>query len=87
MDVMLTPDLERQVAERIESGLYMTASEVVEEGLRLLFAQDRLDDEQISRFRAEIQVGLDELDRGDVVPMEEAFGEARERIATYRRQE
>ena len=32
----LTPDLERYVKRKIESGLYQTASEVVCAGLRLL---------------------------------------------------
>jgi antitoxin ParD1/3/4 len=85
MNVSLTPDLERQIAEKIDSGLYMTATEVVEEALQLLFTRDSLNEEQIARFRTEIQTGLDDLDVGDVVPMEDAFAEARARIAGYRR--
>ncbi len=85
MNVSLTTDLERQIAEKIDSGLYMTATEVVEEALQLLFTRDSLNEEQIARFRTEIQTGLDDLDVGDVVPMEDAFAEARARIAGYRR--
>jgi len=44
MNVLLTPDLERQIAEKIDSGLYTTASEVVQEALRLLFTRDTLDE-------------------------------------------
>ena len=40
---------------------------------------------EMERLVAEIQVGVNELARGDVVPMEEAFAEAWERIAAYRR--
>lgn len=36
MNVSLTPDLERFVRERVDSGLYNSASEVVREALRLL---------------------------------------------------
>ena len=36
MNVSLTPELERFVQGRVESGLYNNASEVVREGLRLL---------------------------------------------------
>ena len=36
MNVSLTPELERLVNEKVESGLYQTASEVVREALRLL---------------------------------------------------
>ena len=85
MNVSLTPELERRIAEKVESGLYTTASEVVREGLRLLFARNDLLEGQTARLRAEIQAGLEELDRGDVVPMHEAFAEAAERVATHRR--
>lgn len=41
MNVSLTPDLERFVREKVDSGLYNSASEVVREALRLLVARDR----------------------------------------------
>ena len=50
MNVSLTPELERLVAEKVESGLYESPGEVVREGLR--------------RLDAMLQVGLDPLDRG-----------------------
>jgi putative addiction module CopG family antidote len=36
LNVSLTPALERLIAERVSSGRYQTASEVVRAGLRLL---------------------------------------------------
>ena len=40
VNVSLTPELERLVNAKIESGLYQTASEVVREALRLLQKRD-----------------------------------------------
>ena len=40
MNVSLTPELERVVNEKVESGMYQTASEVVREALRLLKERD-----------------------------------------------
>ena len=40
MNVSLTPELERYVNQKIASGLYQTASEVVGAGLRLLKERD-----------------------------------------------
>jgi antitoxin ParD1/3/4 len=40
MNVSLTPEFERLVNEKVESGLYQTASEVVREALRLLKERD-----------------------------------------------
>jgi antitoxin ParD1/3/4 len=77
--------MERLIEEKVASGLYPTASDVVEEGLRLLFRRDDFDEQEIARLRAEIQIGLDELDRGEVVPLEDAFAEARDVIAAHRK--
>jgi antitoxin ParD1/3/4 len=40
MNVSLTPELEALVIEKVRSGLYQTASEVVREALRLLKNRD-----------------------------------------------
>jgi hypothetical protein len=53
--------------------------------LRPLFARSDLLEEQTTRLGAEVQLGLDELDRGEVVPMHAAIAEARDRVATRRR--
>jgi antitoxin ParD1/3/4 len=41
MNVSLTPELGRSVAERVASGRYRTASEVVRAALRLLEKEER----------------------------------------------
>ncbi|MEO5820296.1 MAG: type II toxin-antitoxin system ParD family antitoxin [Vicinamibacteraceae bacterium] len=62
MNVSLTPELERLVNEKVESGLYQTASEVVREALRLL--KDR--DAERELLRTDVKAGFDQLlrDRG-----------------------
>jgi putative addiction module CopG family antidote len=40
MNVSLTPQLDRFIEEKVESGLYSSQSEVVREGLRLLIHRD-----------------------------------------------
>ena len=60
MNVSLTPELEKLVQEKVASGLYQTASEVVREGLRLLKERD---DRQTS-LREAIQEGLTQLEIG-----------------------
>ena len=75
MNVSLTPELERRIAEKVESGLYTTASEVVCEGLRLLFEAETLRAERLDRLTADIQLGLDQLDQGQGIPGEVVFEE------------
>lgn len=61
MNVSLTPELERLVNEKVESGLYQTASEVVREALRLL--KDR--DQAREQLRSDVQSGFDQFARGE----------------------
>ena len=61
MNVSLTPELERLVNDKVQTGMYQTASEVVREGLRLL--ADR--DQHLDALRRDIASGLEAVDRGD----------------------
>ena len=70
MNVSLTPELERLVNEKVESGLYQTASEVVREALRLL--KDR--DQAREQLRADVQAGFDQLTRGEDRTYDKASG-------------
>jgi antitoxin ParD1/3/4 len=75
MNVSLTPELEKLVYEEVKSGRYKSASEVVREGLRLI----RLREAKIEALRRDIQLGIDELDRGEGIPASRVFGELRKK--------
>lgn len=80
LNVSLTPELEALVAERVESGRYLTASEVVREGLRLLEERDRLRDEALLGVRRKIEEGLSSLERGETVDGEALLAELERRL-------
>lgn len=48
LTVSLTPELETFVTSRVASGRYLTASEVVRDGLRLLEERQHLHDEALA---------------------------------------
>ena len=58
MNVNLTPQLEKMVRQKISSGLYSSASEVVREALRLMEEQDEMRAIKLARLRQDIQDGL-----------------------------
>ncbi len=62
MNVSLTPQLESLVNEKVKSGLYTSASEVVREALRLLDERDQLQAARLAQLRTEVQHGLRQLD-------------------------
>jgi antitoxin ParD1/3/4 len=64
MNVSLTPELENLVNEKVASGLYNSASEVVREALRLLFEQEEVRRLRIEELRREIKIGTDQIKQG-----------------------
>ena len=72
MNVSLTPELEKFVSNKVESGRYNSASEVVREALRLLEEHDTSRAAQLAELNAEIGRRLAALDRGETVDPAEA---------------
>lgn len=76
MNISLTPQLEGLIKQKVASGLYTSASEVVREALRLL---DEYEDTRARRFsalRKSIQEGIES---GEISPfdMQEIKAKAR----------
>ncbi len=84
MNVSLTPELERLVADKVASGLYRSASEVVRDALRLLEERDRLRAVRREELRREVRRGLDQLDRGESAPLDIEAIKARARKPSSR---
>jgi antitoxin ParD1/3/4 len=68
MNVSLTPELEELISQKVQSGRYTSASEVIREALRLLEEQDQLRQKRLAEFGRKIDRGLAQLDRGEGVP-------------------
>lgn len=63
MNISLTPKLETLVRDKVASGLYNNASEVIREALRILDQRDRHE-----KLKAEVEKGFRQIERGDTVP-------------------
>lgn len=82
MNVSLTKELENFVNQKVESGRYTSASEVIREALRLLEEHDTTRAEQLERFNAELGRRLAALDRGERI----SEAELRSRMAAKSRE-
>ena len=76
MNVSLTPELEKFVDGKVESGLYNNASEVIREGLRLLKEHDEIR----LKWREQVERGWLQAQAGQVVEGEQVFRKADQRI-------
>lgn len=85
MNVSLTKELEDLVNSKVETGRYLSASEVVREALRLLEERDRMREFRVEEMRRAIRAGDEQLARGESIPGEAVFGEIREKSRQRRK--
>jgi antitoxin ParD1/3/4 len=71
MNVSLTPALEKMVQQKVASGLYNSASEVIREALRLLAQNDKLQHAKLTALREDVEVGIRQLDNGQFTEYDE----------------
>ena len=72
------PDALKEFAlKRVEEGAYSNPSDYV----RTLIRADRERQQKLEALRRDIQVGIDELDRGEGIPADEVFDRLRQRRA------
>jgi antitoxin ParD1/3/4 len=86
MNISLTPELEQLVLDKVKSGMYHSASEVMRDALRLLKERDQLQALKLQELRREVQKGLDQIERGEVVDADDVFRELRERNKKFKQQ-
>ena len=66
MKVSLTAELEQFVQQKIDSGNYKSANDVVCDALRLL--QER--ETKLEKLRQDLAIGLEQADRGEAAPLD-----------------
>lgn len=66
MNVSLPPELEARVRQRVESGMYGSASEVIREALRLFEAYEQVKTAKLDSLRQDIAKGMNDAQNGRV---------------------
>jgi antitoxin ParD1/3/4 len=77
MNISLNPHFEKFIAQKVKSGSYNSASEVVREGLRLMMEREILLQKQLVHLNQAIHLGLTQLEKGQGLLGEEAFQDIR----------
>jgi antitoxin ParD1/3/4 len=66
MNINLTPELEELVRQKVSSGLYNSASEVVREALRLMEREDQMRAAKLAQLKQDIQEGIQSGSAGEL---------------------
>ena len=64
MHISLTPELEKIIQDKVKSGYYSNASEVVRDAIRHLHERDDF----TLKLRNVLQVGIQDIENGRTVP-------------------
>lgn len=64
MNISLTPEMDRWVADQVKSGTYKSSSEVIRDGLRALQRQEKQRLAMLEDLRQELLIGVKQLDAG-----------------------
>lgn len=80
MNISLTPELEKFVQNKVTSGMYTSASEVIRESLRLLHTHDDLQAQKIGQLNQAIELGLQQLSDGKKISAETSYDRLKKKI-------
>ena len=80
MNISLTPELEHFVQDKVKSGMYTSASEVIRESLRLLHTHDDIQNQHIKQLNQAIDIGLQQLNAGKKVTAHEVYERMKQKI-------
>ena len=75
MNVSLPPTMENFIRERVIEDQNSSAEEVIREGLWLLMDREEMKAQKLAALREKIQIGLDQVEKGETVGMDEVFEE------------
>jgi putative addiction module CopG family antidote len=81
MSLNIPPEFERAVLERVASGAYGSTDEVLLACLAALEDEERQDEARLESLRHDVRLAMEQHERGEYSPLDEAFARIRERLA------
>ncbi len=73
MNVSLTPELNQFIDQKVNSGMYTSASEVIRESLRIMRSYEQLQQSRINELNNAIELGMNQSKRHDMVSANDVY--------------
>ncbi|NEP56882.1 MAG: type II toxin-antitoxin system ParD family antitoxin [Symploca sp. SIO2G7] len=80
MNITLKPEEEQLIQEKLKSGKYETAYDVIVEALSLLEERDKLSKEWLEETKKKVAVGIAQLNQGEGIDGEIVIARLREKL-------
>ena len=84
LNVSLTPEAQTFIQQQLANGKYRSTDEVLLAGLELLAARDASEQTRYVELRREIDVGLAEAERGELIDGAEVFERLQRKLQQQR---
>jgi antitoxin ParD1/3/4 len=80
MSISLTPELEQFIQSQIASGKYSSTEDVIIAGIKLLEERERIYKGRFEELKREIAIGVEQLERGEVIDGEIVFRQLEQKL-------
>jgi antitoxin ParD1/3/4 len=84
MTILLNPNHEQFILSKIKSGRYANVDEVIAAALQLLEEQEQQYVFWLEDTRKKVEVGLDEIERGEVLDTEVVINQLKDKLRQKR---
>ncbi len=84
LNISLTPEAQTFIQKQLSQGKYRSTDEIVLAGLELLATKDASEQSRYAQLRQEIEIGLVEAERGDLLDGEEVFNRLQRKLQQQR---
>jgi len=80
MNVSLTPELEKYVHDKVNGGMYTSASEVVRESLRVMHSFEDLQKKRIQELDDSIAISMQQIQHGQKIAGDVSYKKMKNKI-------
>ncbi|MEG4445676.1 type II toxin-antitoxin system ParD family antitoxin [Microcoleus sp. AT9_B5] len=87
MNITLKPEQSELIQQKLNSGKYNNAEEVIAEALQLLYQRDREYETWVEETRGKVDVAIEELRRGEGIDGDVVIAQLKEKLRQARQEQ